>query len=66
MVTKRSSVVVERCSSFARKSLHIGHVTGPKPVTCITCLTRNYLKSEVNIQAMSGVLIDLILTFFSR
>ena len=35
-----------------------------QPVTCITLLMRNFMKSEVNIQAMPGVLIDIILIFF--
>ena len=29
MATKRSSVVVERCSSFVRKSVNVAHFTGP-------------------------------------
>ena len=37
-----------------------------KPVTCIALLMRNFMKSEVNIQAMHGVLIDIILIFFPR
>ena len=37
-----------------------------QPVTCIALLTRNFMKPEVNIQAMPGVLIDIILIFFSR
>ena len=37
-----------------------------QPVTCIALLMRNFMKSEVNIQAMPGVLIDIILIFFSR
>ena len=36
-----------------------------KPVTCIALLTRNFMKSEVNIQGMPGVLINIILIFFS-
>ena len=35
-------------------------------LTCIARLTRNFMKSEVNIQAVPGVLIDPILMFFSR
>ena len=35
-----------------------------QPVTCIALLMRNFMKSEVNIQAMPGVLIDIILIFF--
>ena len=37
-----------------------------QPVTCIALLTRNFMKSEVNIQAVPVVLIDIILIFFSR
>ena len=37
-----------------------------QPVTCIALLTRNFMKSEVNIPAIPGVLIDIILIFFSR
>ena len=35
-----------------------------QPVTCIALLTGNFLKSEVNIQAMPGVFIDIALIFF--
>ena len=37
-----------------------------QPVTCIALLMRNFMKSEVNIPAIPGVLIDIILIFFSR
>ena len=36
-----------------------------QPVTCIALLTRNFMKSEVNSQGMPGVLINIILIFFS-
>ena len=35
-----------------------------QPVTCIALLTRSFMKSEVNIPAIPGVLIDNILIFF--